>query len=277
MAPSQKPSAPTKPKKLSDFAPSDRKILIFATAKREALPIGAGDIILAALFPGVTYINGTLSRLFGGGSPPPVPPGSLVVTTPASAAGFQFPPGHPVMGSAYVAHPIAQNRYIPAASFHRALFEEKVSELITLLAALGATRVKVVARQGYNSRSGLDIGISTPYGSASAGQKSNTSNTSGAVFEERFAPKGSARVPKKISWFEHEPTWKHIAERRLKYKTTTFHAELRYEDSYGVDRNLKAGLKGFGIEFGSEFAEFQTTVWEFEGEFAELKNDCSIM
>lgn len=281
MAPSTndtKPTKPAPPKKLAEYAPSDRKILIFSQPP-SSVPKDAVDVAVdIVLFPLTVYAT-LFSKLLGlNSSRPSLPPGSLVVATPSAAAGFKFPPGHPVMKAAYVLHPLSKDRYIPAASFHRALFEEKVSELITLLAALGATRVRVIARQGYNSLGGIKIGISTPKGDLQAGEKNWNKNTSYAVFEERFTSKTSAKVPSKLMWFEHEPTWKHIAERRRKYKTLTFQAELRYEDSYGVDRNLKAGLKGLGIEFGNDFTDFQTTVWEFEGEFSELKqDDCSLM
>ncbi|KAI9005582.1 hypothetical protein DFJ74DRAFT_691305 [Hyaloraphidium curvatum] len=267
-------SAP--PKKPTDYPPAERKVLVFADVRP---PAAADAVAEVFLFP-IRVYGSLLRSLLGMGSNSNVslPAGSLVVTNPAATSAFKFPPGHPVMSNAYVLHPLSKDRYIPAAAFHRALFEEKVSELITLLAALGATRVRVAAKQGYNSAGGISIGISTPRGDPAAGQQTKSSNSSLAIFEERFTPKGSAKVPSKLLWFEHEPTWKHLAQRRMKYKTTTFQAELRYEDSYGIDRNLKAGLKGFGIEFGQNFTDFQTTVWEFEGEFSELKKeDCTVM
>ena len=35
-----------------------------------------------------------------------------------------------------------------------------------------------------------------------------------------------------------------------------------------MDASLKLGLDKLGVKFGGSYAEFESTEWEFEGEFA---------
>ncbi len=59
-----------------------------------------------------------------------------------------------------------------------------------------------------------------------------------------------------------------MAHRRLEYGTSRFKARLSYEDSFGIDANLKVGLDNLGVKLGGNYSEFESTEWEFEGEFA---------
>ncbi len=195
--------------------------------------------------------------------------GGLLVLRDFSLVGdLNFGVGHPLMDQAYAAHPLAKERYIPIAAFHRFLFEEKVNELVTLLASLGATRVQVSAHKGYRSAGGISFGASVPGKSGSAEANCKESSQSSALFEEHFRPTSPPAVPDRLVWFGHEASWQALAERRLKFNTSSFRAELSYEDSFGVDGKLKLGLDGIGLKLGGNFTEFEETVWKFEGEFA---------
>ena len=71
-------------------------------------------------------------------------------------------------------------------------------------------------------------------------------------------------------WLGHEPSWKAIADRRLKFGTSKFKVSLVYGSDFGVTAELSAGLKGVGVKLGGAFAKFETTEWYFEGEFADV-------
>jgi hypothetical protein len=88
------------------------------------------------------------------------------------------------------------------------------------------------------------------------------------VFEEHFRPTSSPKIPNDLVWFGHEATWQSLASRRIQFNTASFKAELRYEDSFGIDASVKVGLNGMGVDLGGRFADFQETVWKFEGEYA---------
>ena len=124
--------------------------------------------------------------------------GGIVAMDSSSAISqLEFPPGHPVIDHAYVGHPLVPKRYIPSAVFHSTLFEEKVNELVTLLASLGATRVRVMCHKGYRSRYGADAGIQTPIKGVGidAGISSERNIQQSAVFEEHYRPTGKICTP----------------------------------------------------------------------------------
>ncbi len=195
--------------------------------------------------------------------------GIIAMETSSAISQLEFPPGHPITDHAYVGHPLIPTRYIPSAVFHSTLFEEKVNELVTLLASLGATRVKVMCRKGYRSLYGVDAGIETPVNSAGidAGVSSERHIQQSAVFEEHFRPTEKIYVPDDLLWLGYEHSWQSLANRRLKFGTTKFQVSLKYEDDYGINANMNAGLESIGFKLGGQFSDFESTAWEFEGEF----------
>ncbi|NEQ41517.1 MAG: hypothetical protein F6K40_37120 [Okeania sp. SIO3I5] len=58
---------------------------------------------------------------------------------------FDFPPGHPLPGKLYRAHPLKSksNKYIPIEVFDSLLYAEREAELIRLLVDLGATKITI--------------------------------------------------------------------------------------------------------------------------------------
>lgn len=58
---------------------------------------------------------------------------------------FDFPPGHPLPGKLYRAHPLKSksNKYIPIEVFDSLLYAEREAELIRLLVDLGATQITI--------------------------------------------------------------------------------------------------------------------------------------
>ena len=196
-----------------------------------------------------------------------LPSGTTQVSFSDAMAQLQFPPGHPLREHAYAGHPLVPSRYIPLHSFHRYLFEEKVNELVTLLASLGATRVHVVHERGYANGAGIDMGVQDA-GAIGASAERHSRRREQASFEETFRPNGPPRLHDSPIWFGHEPSWQAVADRRLKFGTATFSATLRYEEDFGVNAEARAAFAGFGVKVGGNFEEFQATLWHFEGEFA---------
>lgn len=179
-----------------------------------------------------------------------------------------FPPGHPLLDHAYVGHPVRDTSYTPFASFHQLMFEQKVSDLTTLLASLGAERVRVRYREGYRSGAGIRLAADVPEHPSGDGRvERHQSTLRDAVFEETYESTGTPAIPSGLVWFEHEPSWQALARRRLEFGTKTFSAELTYTDDFGVDADIKVGIDKLGIRVGGSFARFESTRWEFEGSF----------
>lgn len=230
-------------------------------------------------------------------------PGDMVaVPLDEAKETLRFPPGHPIVRHVYAAHPLVRTRYIPVASFHRSLLEEKANELMFILASLGATRVRVCHKMGYRMNGGGSVevnmahafggdssddgserpgGMKSPNGGKQKAKNQGSSNdaygfdASGrherraeVMFEEEYRPSGQPRLPDGLHWYAHEPSWRAVAERRMKFNTAKFQATLNYTESYGIDAKLKVAVEGAGLKLGGEFTEFAATSWQFEGEFA---------
>jgi hypothetical protein len=115
----------------------------------------------------------------------------------------------------------------------------------------------------------VDAGIQTPVESVKidAGIANERNIQQSAIFEEHFLPKGDDCIPDNLIWLGHEHSWQSLANRRIQFGTTKFQVSLRYEDDYGINANMKVGLESIGIKLGGQFSNFESTVWEFEGEF----------
>jgi hypothetical protein len=91
-------------------------------------------------------------------------------------------------------------------------------------------------------------------------------------FDASFNPSEAPKIPGNLAWLEHEPTWQRVAKSRLNSGLTQIDVALRYDDDFGIDASLAAGLKNFGLSIGGEFTDFQRTVWTFKGTFSEIEN-----
>lgn len=198
--------------------------------------------------------------------------GALVVAADVAERELAFPPGHPRIDHAYAAHPLQTERYLPVAAFHQQLFEQKASELVTLLAALGAERVTVRAARGYREGAGFSLGASLPVEAVSAHESAarQRSIAQTLTVEETFVVMGPPKVPDGLVWYPHEPSWQALAQRRIEFGTSTFRIELTYDEDFGVDGGLVAALEGIGVRLGGSFRAFERTRWEFEGTFAPI-------
>jgi len=194
----------------------------------------------------------------------------LFLTCEKVSSEISFPVGHPLIDFCYVGHPILPNCYFPVASFHNVLFEEKVNELVTLIASLGAKRLKVRCIQGYKSSAGISFIISEPQSSSKVGAETgyNKESWREGIFEETYFPTEQPKIPDGLVWFKSEPTWQALAERRLKFNTQTFRIQLAYKEDYGINTSLTLGLEKCGVKLGGSFTKFEATLWEFEGDFS---------
>lgn len=187
--------------------------------------------------------------------------------TRTQAVHLQFPPGHSQEGVLYAQHPTQHDKYFPCASFHRFVFEHKFAEVIRILTALGATRIKVEHITGWKRDFGASIqapveGVDI---SASAGVSSTQGNS--LMYEAEYEGHKTPDLPEGIAWYSHEPTWQSTAEGRIKYKLKKFNLLLNYTEDYGVNADLAVKAEKLNISLGGKFGVHTSTVWRLEGEF----------
>ncbi|NER36683.1 MAG: hypothetical protein F6J93_22315 [Oscillatoria sp. SIO1A7] len=115
----------------------------------------------------------------------------------------------------------------------------------------------------------MPIGEATA--SAEAGAKEGSKSQ--LLYEATLKGAVEPSIPENIVWYRHEPTWKSIAEGRLKFGLKNFSLNVSYEDDFGVHAGLKASAIKAGLDIGGKFEDHQSTVWRIEGTFREISED----
>jgi len=180
-----------------------------------------------------------------------------------------FPPGHPRDNIIYVGHPLISKNYYPFADFHRCIFEHKFSEVNNLLMSLGVEELEVVRIEGYSSEFAVALGLDTPIEpvSASYKQSSQIKTSKQAMFKASFDPKTEPKIPPGLYWYHFEPTWQSIAKGRTDFGLKDFTLFLRYEDDFGINKDLNMKISKVGLVAGGSFKEYQSTIWKISGKF----------
>jgi hypothetical protein len=183
------------------------------------------------------------------------------------AGRLQFPPGHPRDRTLYVAHPAMPSVYYTMASFHRMAFEHKFSEAVSLLTSLGATEIEVEHVQGWDRKFTSQMSLPLHEVDANAQASKSTTHRSSLLFKASYDNKHAASVPTGLVWFPHEPTWKMLADGRIKSGLHDFSLAVNYEDDFGVNAALKARVQKAGLDIGGTFAGHVSTTWRLSGKF----------
>jgi len=198
----------------------------------------------------------------------------FLVLTEAEVTGLSLPPGHPRDRVVYIGHPFDPPVYIPAAAFHRFLFEHKVAEAIRLLTALAATSIAVEYAEGWGREANMTISAPLPTGApidlgGSVGAFKSGGDRSVSHLE--LNPSREAYLPDGLVWFSHEPLWQEMARARLSSGLRQFQVDVSYADDYGVTARFAANVTGAGLELGGSFVDYRSTVWRLRGSFADRK------
>lgn len=183
---------------------------------------------------------------------------------------LQFPPGHPKNRTAYVGHPVLATVYYPFASFHRFLFEHKVSEAVRVLMALGAKSMLVEHVSGWSQEfaGNMNLPIPTVNGNASLSVSGKGVSKSNMLFRATLRGTESPSLPSDLVWYPHEAGWQQIVEGRMKYGLQDFCLTINYTEDFGVNANVNAQLLACQLGIGGSFQDFEETTWKIEGSFA---------
>jgi hypothetical protein len=194
--------------------------------------------------------------------------------TRADVQGLLFPPGHPRRKVVYVGHPFLRQQYIPFASFHRALFEQKVIEAMELLAGLGATSIKVRQVAGTEASASIAASMGVPVQGATvevgAEVGQHRSQSGEILASATLAPTHVPRVPDGLVWYPHERFWQGVTRMRLNNGLETYSLEVSYEEDYGVNAKVSAKIQKIGFDIGGSYSNIESTKWVMQGEFAPL-------
>lgn len=139
---------------------------------------------------------------------------------------FQF--GHPLVNELYLAHPFKENIYYHYSDFDKLIIEEKLNELTNILECLGAKTYKVREskkldlQSKFKESTDLKAGLSINNIGVSASGSFDTIENNDSIInnivsrEESFSYNESLYLPDNLLWYEHEPTWQSLVQKRKK-------------------------------------------------------------
>ena len=99
----------------------------------------------------------------------------------------------------YVGHPGVAGAYLPMATFHRVLFNEKAAEALRLLRSLAADEINIEYVEGFSQAGAVDFSLLAPPsapvgGDAHAGRSAKSSSTARVAMH--FEPDHEPAIPK---------------------------------------------------------------------------------
>jgi len=203
---------------------------------------------------------------------------------------WKFEPGHPQDGEMYVSHPFRPDCYYVVQSFHDRLFDEKRSELVYLLEALGARHVHVetmmatsVSEQNKEtvSENVSDEMCSGLSGSVKDETRSDSKhdNCQIAIEERDLNPAAHPHIPDDLVWYPHEPSWQKIAQSALAKRYKKLSVELRYYEDFSINQKrmtqVQSALKlfkqeislGWDEEDENSLRQRKATIWKYVATF----------
>jgi hypothetical protein len=177
----------------------------------------------------------------------------------AKHRGYQFPPGHPLVGQSYKLHPLAQlpesgkaGVYILQESYDETLLEEREAELLRLLVELGATKVtiaeKLAEKTASNLSGGLNVDITGVIGAnIQAASTSNMASNSFGTREFELVGKPWQRGDKldksKFGWLAFEPSWGAMIVAREVGECTKAAIEIKEETVFASEKRISMEVK----------------------------------
>lgn len=183
----------------------------------------------------------------------------------SEAVNLTFPIGHPRDRVLYAGNPAVPNMYYTTALFHRLTFEHKFSEAVAMLMALGASEFKVQHVRGWSSEFAASLNVLLPIIGVDTDR--SKASTSHILYTASLTGTETPTLPDTLFWYHHEPTWRQIADGRMKYGLQKFSLTVRYEEDYGVSTKLGALIPQVGLDIGGKFEEHKRTVWRISGKF----------
>ncbi len=185
-----------------------------------------------------------------------------------------FPHGHPIEGELYVGHPFLPNKYFPIEDHELELTEDKIREFCDFVEGLGAIEVYVEnisfideggIRHTEKVRGG-SIGV-TGYGAI--GGNYGTANSREFENElkkivkihETFSPNQAPKLVENLHWYNQEPSWKRLYEKRMRGALIEHSETISTEQSSmvkeDVDKDINGEINILGVSLGGKYSKLE--------------------
>ncbi|KAB0663573.1 hypothetical protein F6V25_16360 [Oryzomonas japonica] len=182
---------------------------------------------------------------------------------------LDLPVGHPRKNTLYAGHPSFPKSYIPVADFHRTVFENKFSEIISILMHLGAKSIHVEHESGWGQEFSSKLSVGIPSEGLVVGLEggADKNNSRKILYKANFSGTDKPALPDNLIWFPHEPTWQQVSDGRIKFGMQSFSLKLQYNEDFGINLGIKAKAEDAGLDLGGNFEKHIATTWSIQGEF----------
>jgi hypothetical protein len=182
-------------------------------------------------------------------------PVNVTFVSASAAQALTFSEGPFELGGVYTAHPMQHERYLPAATFHRRILEERTRETETfLLTCCGASKVEMTVYHGddleFVANASYEERPNTSSGKLNAKHVEGTNRHAIIEAPGRSAP--GPLIPSEWIWFEAEPVWQEIHRQRGDAGITSYVLTTVVKDDRSVDYKALAKLPG--VKLNADFA-----------------------
>jgi hypothetical protein len=170
----------------------------------------------------------------------------------------------------YRVHPMREDYYVPLANFHPQMLHDRKGEFYRIAANLGAKEIRIVSSEERRTSAGVEGELEEPTGMADGGPEAGGYSAEKKMFDlsASFAePNEPPSEPENTHWLQQEPMWQAMVETRLEQWVTKFRVNFSYLSDFGVNADIAASLKGFGLKLGGEYQHKEEYDREYEVEF----------
>jgi len=190
-------------------------------------------------------------------------------TSSTAKRAFQFPPNHPVLGTAYAMCDIYPNVYVPISIFHDYFHKLKHSSLIKLCANLGAKEIYL--EEGFENGNSVKISakgnIPTNNNGISVSGGGNKKQSDVTKYSYTF-PNNNQNIKECDSpWLPFEPSWRILKEMRFDNHVSSYSVEYTYTEDFGINEKLSALIIGLGLSIGGEYEEIKKYEYKYNVNF----------
>ena len=172
---------------------------------------------------------------------------------------LKFPPGHPLPGQLYKAHPLENKKdhYLPYELFDSLLYQEREAELVNLLVDLGAIEITIEELLTTQTKGEAQAKASlVESGGGEAVIKGENKRTNAESRNIRLKQRRwniDDFDEKNYSWLPNEPSWATLVYARVKGGCLSFEIELNSDTFYSIFAGI--GTKGVIQQFADIGAE----------------------
>ena len=201
----------------------------------------------------------------------PTPPVALIAMQDAARLVQQdmlvFPQGGPSVGQVYGRHPLRRRDYLPYASFHRLVLQEKAIEAARYLLSLGARDVEITCHQTNGSGAKAESGVLAPNLDDVSLTMGFARDASGRLSIRISGAGRKSRMPAGLLWPSQDPMFK-LARDAAQAGADEFHFGLHAEQSGSV--NAQAALKlqkDLRLGLGGEYKRWEDLIFTVDATF----------